>query len=204
MEENKMTISYQEFKDDIEAMSTETVTVHWLGQDIVIKKHLTLQEVLMFVSNVIDVCYQGDGEILTYTPEVQAYAVQHTLVSLYTNIDLTDNDEDESNDNKFRAYDFITKSGIVDIVFKHIDIKQYDAMMQAIASKIKYINASNAMSATNEVISLNSALSELLPQLNNLLNNGGSENLEQLIQTLQIFNQDSTIKQLAMEQAKHE
>lgn len=201
MEENKATISFKDFKDDINAKSNEVVGVHWLGQDIFIKRHLSLPEVLAFVSNVVDVCYQGEGDALVYTPEVQAYAIQHSLVSFYTNIDISEPESGEDDD--FGAYDFVTRSDIVDLILKTIDHNQYESIIKAIASKIKYINEQNSAAVMSEMSTLNSTINEILPQISELFNDGNTDKMKSVIDALQVFNEDATIRRLAMEQIKN-
>lgn len=201
MEENKATVLFVDFKDDINAKNNDVITVHWLGRDITIKRYLSLVEVLSFVSNVIDVCYQGDGDAFVYMPEVQSYAIQHSLVSFYTNIDLS---ESESSDvDGFEAYDFITKSDIVDVILENIDINQYKAIIKAIASKIKYINKQNSAAIMSEIGTLNSAINNVLPQIQEFLSEENSGNIKSLINTIQAMNEDATIRKLAMEQVKN-
>ena len=198
MEENKATISYKDFEADIKARDEEVRTVHWIGQDIEIKRRLSLMEVLYFVENVVDVCYQEEDGVFIYKPEVQAYAIKHTLVSLYTNIDLSEED-----DNDFSVYDFITKSDIIDVIMNNIDFEQYNEMIQAIASKIKFINEQNSAAIMSEVSTLNSAINELVPQIREFASPEGLEKLQSAMDALAVFNEDATVKKLAMEMVKN-
>lgn len=201
MEENKSTISYKEFVADLMARDDDYIVVHWLGQEVLIKKYLSLLEVLEFVSSVVDVCYQEEGDAVVYKPEVQTYAVQHTMVSLYTNINLSESDDEE--DEEFSAYDFVTQSGIIDLILEHIDYGQYDSIIKAIASKIKYINEANSAAIMSEIGTFNSTFNELMPQIQELFNSENSEKIETALSALQIFNDNAMIRKLAMEQMKN-
>lgn len=196
--ENKNRISYAEFIADIKAREDNETIVHWLGQDVVIKKYLNMKEELAFVASVVDVCYQGEGEVLVYTPEVQAFAVQHSLVSYYTNIDL-----EEVEDSDFDIYDFVTRSGIIDIIMEHIDIQQYNTIINAIGSKIKYINESSVASIMSEMGSLNNAINELVPQIQEFMTAENMESVQNALEVLSAFSQDNTVRKLAIEQVKN-
>ena len=198
MENNKVTISYLDFAADLAASQENETTIHWLGKDITIKKFLTMPETLSFVSDVVDVCYQGEGEVLTYMPEVQAYAVQYSLVAYYTNIDLQENE-----DSAFDVYDFIVQSGIADVILNHIDLNQYDAMVKAIGSKIRYINETSAVSIMSEMGALNNAINEIVPQIQSFIGSENAEKIEAALAALTSFSEDATLRQLAMAQVKN-
>jgi hypothetical protein len=199
MDENKTRISYLNFAADLDAKYETEKQVHWLGQDITIKKNLTLPEMLAFVSQVVDVCYQGDGDVLIYTPEVQSYAVQHALVNFYTNIDLDEPDDDDV----MSVYDFITRGDLIDLILQNINIKQYDEIIQAIGSKIKYINETNAVSIMSEMGSLNNAINEIVPQIQEFMSGENQEKLEAAMSALSVLSEDKTLRKLAIAQVKN-
>ena len=94
MKENNTTISFLDFEEDVNARYENEIIVDWLGREIVIKKNLALYEVLNFVDDVVDNCYQGD-EVKTFMPELKDYAIKFCMITFYTNIILMNNLDEE-------------------------------------------------------------------------------------------------------------
>ena len=202
MEEQKAKINFKEFEADIKARFYEETDVEWLGRTIVIKKALSFAEMLTFVSSVVDTCYLDNGEGVTvFMPEVKDYAIIFNLVEFYTNIELAHEDENEHNG--FDDYDFIIQSGIQKIILDNIDTEQFDSMIKAIASKIKYINDTSSATIMSEMDNLNNALTDIIPQITELFQGENKEKLHDAIGALLQMSQDADIRQLAIAQVKH-
>lgn len=205
MEENKTTISFLDFEEDINARYENEAVVNWLGRDIKIKKKLALYEVLNFVDDVVDNCYQGD-DVKTFMPELKDYAIKFCMITFYTNIILMNNPDGEStdSDNNFTPDIFITRSGIIDVIKQHIDTRQFDEIVLAIESKIEYINQTYVAGVMSDISKVNNIIEEALPVIEAFSTDESRDKLNELMDIISTFNNDNTIQQLAIQQVKNE
>ena len=105
--------------------NTETVT--WNNMDVVIKKTLSLEEMLKFADSVAKSCFdQTSG---AYMPEIKDFAIRSNILDMYANFTLP---KDLN-----RQYDFVVRSGAVEMVMNHVNKAQFDELMDAIDMKIK-------------------------------------------------------------------
>ncbi len=205
MGENNTTISFLDFEEDVNARYENEVTVDWLGRDITIKKNLALYEVLNFVDDVIDNCYQGD-DVKTFMPELKDYAIKFCMITFYTNISLIVNLDDEStNDNgRLTPDDFIIKSGIIDVIKQYINISHSEEIILAIESKIEYINQTYVAGVMSDVSKINNIIEDAAPILESISTDESRAKFSELMDTIAIFNNDSIVQQLAIQQVKNE
>lgn len=109
-----------------------TEVVEWNGLQVVIKKNLTLEEMLCFANSVIKSCFdQGDG---SYLPEVKDFAIRSNIMERYANFTLPGNLE--------KQYDMVIRSGAVEMIMNHINFAQFSELMKAIDAKLQ--NAADA------------------------------------------------------------
>ena len=205
MKENNTTISFLDFEEDVNARYENEIIVDWLGRDIVIKKNLALYEVLNFVDDVVDNCYQGD-EVKTFMPELKDYAIKFCMITFYTNIILMNNLDGEStnSENSFTPDIFITRSGIIDVIKQHIDTRQFDEIVLAIESKIEYINQTYVAGVMSDISKVNNIIEEALPVIEAFSTDESRDKLNELMDIISTFNNDNTIQQLAIQQVKNE
>lgn len=205
MDEKKATISFLDFENDVNARYENEEIVNWLGKEIVIKKNLALYEVLNFVDDVIDNCYQGD-DVKTFMPELKDYAIKFCMITFYTNINLMVNSDDVSANvnGSFTPDDFIIKSGVTDVIKQYINIRQFDEIILAIESKIEYINQTYVAGVMSDVSKINNIIEDAAPLLESLSTDESKAKFNELMDTIAIFNNDSVVQQLAMQQVKNE
>lgn len=206
MDEKKATISFLDFKSDVNARYENEEIVNWLGKEIVIKKRLALYEVLNFVDDVIDNCYQGE-EVRTFMPELRDYAIKFCMITYYTNIDLTtptSEDDDEYIDSAFHPDDFITKSDIIGVINDHIDTNQLDFIIDAIKSKIEYINQTNVAGVMSDIAKVNDVIGDVMPALEALSKEENQTMFNEFMNAMMLISRDGAIQQLAMQQVKNE
>lgn len=198
---DKSKISFKEFKDDVNARFDEVESVSWLGKEIEIKKHLELHEVLNFVDDVIDNCYQGT-DVKVFMPELKDYAINFCLITYYTNIDLIDPISDE--DDGFHPDTFITKSDIIELIMDHIDLKQFNDIVIAIGAKIEYINQTYVSGVMSDISKVNNVIEDVMPVLEELAKEESRNKLNELMDSISLFTNEGTIRQLAIQQVKDE
>lgn len=206
MNETKTTISFLDFANDVNARYDDEENVKWLGREIVIKKRLALYEVLNFVDDVIDNCYQGD-EVRTFMPELRDYAIKFCMITYYTNIDLaapTTEGDGEFVESAFHPDDFITKSDIIEVINDHIDTNQLDFIIGAIKSKIEYINQTNVAGVMSDIAKVNDVIGDVMPALEALSKEENQTMFNEFMNAMMLISRDGAVQQLAMQQVKNE
>ena len=113
--------------DEIMKRCQNTEVVEWNGLQVVIKKTLTLEEMLCFANSVVKSCFdQGDG---SYLPEVKDFAIRSNIMERYANFALPSNLD--------KQYDMVIRSGAVEMIMNYINFSQFSELMKAIDAKIQ-------------------------------------------------------------------
>lgn len=117
---------------------TDNVEIH-------ITKTLPLQEMLLFVQEVVEACI--DGETGEYLPEAYDFAIRAGVLTRYANFTLPANLDNQ--------YMLVYNTGAFDQVVAHINERQFNDIVRAIDKKIKFmldVISSSAVTKINEVI----------------------------------------------------
>lgn len=125
---------------------TDNVEIH-------ITKTLPLQEMLLFVQEVVEACI--DGETGEYLPEAYDFAIRAGVLTRYANFTLPANLDNQ--------YMLVYNTGAFDQVVAHINERQFNDIVRAIDKKIKFmleIISSSAVTKINEVIGKFNELAE--------------------------------------------
>ena len=125
---------------------TDNVEIH-------ITKTLPLQEMLLFVQEVVEACI--DGETGEYLPEAYDFAIRAGVLTRYANFTLPANLDNQ--------YMLVYNTGEFDQVVAHINEKQFNDIVRAIDKKIKFmldVISSSAVTKINEVIGKFNELAE--------------------------------------------
>lgn len=97
--------------------------------DFVVKDHLSFDEMMHFVDNVVTSCF--DTKTGEYRPEVMDFAIRINTLRCYTDIELpTSMDE---------KYEMAVASGIVEEVLEYINRPQYLNMVSSIEAKVQNV-----------------------------------------------------------------
>lgn len=99
------------------------------GVEITVRRHIGLDEVLSFVDEAAQVCF--DEENGAYLPEALDFAIKRNLATRYANLTLPENVD--------RQYDLLYGTGIAAKVLEHIDPEQYHEICGAINKRIEYM-----------------------------------------------------------------
>ena len=126
---------------------TDNVEIH-------ITKTLPLQEMLLFVQEVVEACI--DGETGEYLPEAYDFAIRAGVLTRYANFTLPANLDNQ--------YMLVYNTGAFDQVVAHINERQFNDIVRAIDKKIKFmldVISSSAVTKINEVIGKFNELAEI-------------------------------------------
>lgn len=120
-------ISISAVENVMKELGPQIVEVDWHGNNLVIKKTLSLQEMLSFVDGVVNGCFNQDT--FEYMPEAKDFVLMASIVEYYSNVRLPDNIE--------RKYALLHNTDLVSTIVENFDSRQFEEMNRAIASKVK-------------------------------------------------------------------
>ena len=126
-------ISVNAFEKAIESVYEPTVTVQYNGLDVIIKKHIELEDMAGFVDVCVKSCFDEDNA--GYTPESKDFVIRACIINYYTNITLPMSIK--------KQYSMVYGTDIINVVKEHINKEQLAAIIDAINEKIRNITESN-------------------------------------------------------------
>lgn len=131
------------------ALATENVVTEILsntnGVEMSINKSISLDEMILFVQEVVEACV--DGETGEYLPEAYDFAMRVAILTHYANFTMPTNLE--------KQYWLVYNTTAVEQVLQHINTRQFNDIVRAIDKKIEFmlnILSSSAVSKVNEII----------------------------------------------------
>lgn len=140
-------VSINKFESALNKENVITDTL--LGTDdvtIQIKKTIPLQEMLLFVQEVVEACV--DNENGEYIPEAYDFAIRVATLTHYANLSMPTNLE--------KQYWLVYNTKAFEQVLTHINTRQFDDIIRAIDKKIKFmldVISSSAVIKINDVVS---------------------------------------------------
>lgn len=162
MSENK--ISIEEFKKVVAEDFEPVVDVDWRGLTLHIKKCLSLEEMITFVSDVVSSCFAENTN--EYLPEIKDFSTRCCILENYAGFILPKSLGEK--------YEMVYNSDIVSFVVQYVEHMQFNAMLAAIDHKIEH-------QAQNNIEALNKQMNEVVAGLSALEKNlssifGGVDN----------------------------
>ena len=119
MEKKIKKVSISQIDKVMKEVYVPATTVEWHGVEIVVKKSLTLEDMLKFVSDVVKTCTEQEAG--GYMPELKDFAIRLNVVEMYSNVKLPDNVN--------HKYFILVNSGIVETILENININQYEELI---------------------------------------------------------------------------
>lgn len=158
-------------------MNPITITVPLDGApdvDVVIRRTLPLSDVLQFVANVVAACI--DEETGEYTPEVLPFAIKANVLATYANFNLPSNIE--------KQYELLYNTGAVEQVMSHINMVQYEEIVNAIDQKINYTISMMTNAVANQVSVLARRMEDFANKSDALFSGVSGEDMSALMHNL--------------------
>jgi len=146
-------------------------TVDWCGLGVVIKRNLTLSEMLIFVDSAVKACFSEPVGV--YMPELKDYAIRAMAIELYTNL--------STPSDLHKKYDLLYSSDIWHTVLSNIDKDQFNEMLTAIDAKIENIANANVSLINKQVSDLYSSIENIQTQLSSLFDGIGADDVRNLV-----------------------
>lgn len=123
----------------------------WNGVEFEVRSRLSLKEVLSFVRDVVDGCFQEDTD--EYLPEVKQFMIRCSVIDYYTNLALPEDLSDK--------YDLVWLPGFITSITSHIDRDQMQTMLEAIDIKVRHRASANVAALNKKMTDAVDAFEEL-------------------------------------------
>lgn len=170
----ELTLTLEDYKNAISETYQPTVTIEYCGLGLRIKKHLSVEEMMTFVSKVVTTCFASDtGE---YMPEIKDFAIRSAILEHYTELELP-NELSE-------RYDFVYQSEIVSCVVQHVDASQFDAMIEAINEKVEHLAQSHIKALNKQMSEAVSAFSALEKKISDIFSGIDNKTISNLVSAI--------------------
>lgn len=146
-------------------------TIEWNGLQVVIKKNLSLEEMMTFVNSVVKSCFdQASG---AYMPEVKDFAIRANVLDMYTNFTLP-KDLD-------KQYDMVIRSGAVEMVLNYINYAQFNELVKAIDSKLQNTADANIQAFITKLDNVTTAFSDMQTEMEKMFSGVDTEDIGKLV-----------------------
>lgn len=161
--------------DDILKNHDETEVVEWNGLEVVIKKNLSMDDMLSFVDSVVQSCFDTNtGE---YRPEAKDFAMRVNIMTRYANFALPER-------NVAHQYDLVTRTGAVDMILGYVNSSQFYELSRAIDMKIEHKAAANIQMLTKKFDDVISEFENLQVKMSSMFTGVSSDDMRKIAETL--------------------
>lgn len=151
-----------------------TESFEWHGVEVVVKKTLSIKEVLEFVNDVVKTCFSADDG--SYIPEVKDFAVKSCILEKYANFSLPTNIE--------HKYDLIYHTDAIDEVLRRVNGQQFNEIIASINAKISHLASANIEAINKQMNELYTAFDNLQKQLEAVFSGIDPSDLTKLVGAL--------------------
>ena len=157
--------------DEIMKRFNTVETVEWNGLQVVIKKNLSLEEMMTFANSVVKSCFdQASG---AYMPEVKDFAIRANVLDMYTNFTLPKD--------LGKQYDMVVQSGAVEMVLNYINYVQFNELVKAIDSKLQNTADANIQAFITKLDNVTTAFSDMQSKMEQMFSGVDSEDIGKLM-----------------------
>ncbi len=157
--------------DEIMKRFDAVETIEWNGLQVVIKKNLSLEEMMTFANSVVKSCFdQASG---AYMPEVKDFAIRANVLDMYTNFTLP---KDLS-----KQYDMVIRSGAVEMVLNYINYAQFNELVKAIDSKLQNTADANIQAFITKLDNVTTAFSDMQTEMKKMFSGVDTEDIGKLV-----------------------
>lgn len=157
--------------DEIMKRFDAVETIEWNGLQVVIKRNLSLEEMMAFANSVVKSCFdQASG---AYMPEVKDFAIRANVLDMYTNFTLP---KDLS-----KQYDMVIRSGAVEMVLNYINYAQFNELVKAIDSKLQNTADANIQAFITKLDNVTTAFSDMQTEMEKMFSGVDTEDIGKLV-----------------------
>lgn len=152
----------------------DCVTIDFYGEELIIKKYLSFDEMVKFVNEVVDGCFDNERGI--YMPEVKDFLCDINTVLYYSNVRLPDDIR--------HKYDILTKTKIIDAIIDKIDFSQYQTIARAIEDKIDSRLNANEQLFNNKIAVIMSSIETLSGNIKDAFGNIDQDDVKSMLSAI--------------------
>ena len=156
-----------------------------------IKSQLTVDEYMSFISNVVECCFNDDGE---YIAHAKSLAIGVELIDKCT--DLWISDEDLTLEDKSLI---IYNTDIIESIKDSVNRFQYTELMNAINSQIEYRIKSSISANENKLNAIISEFENIFNQIKSVVNGMSADDISNLfknLKTIENMTEDDVVNSL--------
>lgn len=156
-----------------------------------IKSQLTVDEYMSFISNVVECCFNDDGE---YIAHAKSLAIGVELIDKYTDLWISDKDltlEDKSL--------IIYNTDIIELIKDSVNKFQYTELMNAVNSQIEYRIKSSISANENKLNAIISEFENIFNQIKSVVNGMSADDISILfknLKTIENMTEDDVVNSL--------
>lgn len=156
-----------------------------------IKSQLTVDEYMSFISNVVECCFDDDGE---YIAHAKSLAIGVELIDKYTDLWISDKDltlEDKSL--------IIYNTDIIELIKDSVNKFQYTELINAVNSQIEYRIKSSISANENKLNAIISEFENIFNQIKSVVNGMSADDISNLfknLKTIENMTEDDVVNSL--------
>lgn len=159
---------------NIDDCAPKSTSVKWCGNNFNVRNYLSINEMLSFVRNVCDMCFNSDDG--TYLPELKDFAIKYVTLDMYTDIEISNNPSEVT--------PLIYGTDLFNCVFLHINNVQFDDMLRGIDAKIKHELEVGIAAISKGVNDLGNLLETMESQMSGMYDGINKEDLDKFASVL--------------------
>lgn len=192
--ENNNKANLENLKEVVNRLHQPTQVVAWNGIDINVKRTLSFKDMLTFVNNVFQLCF--DGETGEFMPELKDFAIKSYILEMYTDIELPDNVQEK--------YDLIYCSDAFECILPYIHSSQLSEMIHALEDKMKHHAQANIEAINQQMNELFNAFNSLQDQVGKMFSAVPTDDMAKLVSAITDGNIDEEkLVRTYMDEIKH-
>lgn len=173
MAKNEKRISVNAFERAMKENFTTVETVQWAGLEVIVKRFISVPEMLMFVNNVVESAFDKDGN---YTPEAMDFAVRINVLTRYANFTMPKD--------VLKQYELVYGTDAVETVMGFINTNQLNEITSAIQRKVKYACDINVSVVQRELMKLVDSFNELQTSTEKIFEGVSGDDMNRLVSAL--------------------
>lgn len=166
-----------------EHFDANATTVDWYGVEVVVKRTLSVKEVIEFVEDIVGACFAKDG---TFLPQAEQLAIRSGILTYYAGFAMPESIE--------KQYDLVMKTDAVDMVQANIDGLQLQDIIEAADRKIDYLCDSNALTIKAEAEKVVAEFQKLGEQMEAVFNGMSADDIQKILGSIDQLGQVSEDK----------
>lgn len=167
-------VSINAFEEAVNSQYEATQSFDWNGITIVVKRNLTLREMMSFADSVVKNCFKKEDG--TFIPEIKDFATRSCIYEYYTNITLPANIE--------KRYDLLYHQMLLDEIMPRIDSLQFNALIRAIEDKVAHLAQANIEVVTKQMNELYASLDNMQAQFGKMFEGIDEESISGIVNAL--------------------